>query len=360
MNRLLLLLLFLSLPALVLYGVVFDVVAPSSLTQWEPAGDMRENEMDLQEVVFESLSKEAMDIEQVGSLIQDTADLQNFYNGSLLLREQHVKLLTERAVEHRNQSDDLYETRIVRLLGQPIEQKTTDKADVQVYTLAELGYKGFIAKVKLFDPTAMRVALADGQVNGLETVSGMAKANEALFAVNGGGFGIEYKGTGAISHMIGVTVVEGQIVKSYAPNREELFFAGINDEGDLVGTILKSNLDVEVLEPKDGVSFIPVLIQGGDKVDLPAAWAGARHPRTVFGKYANGDLIFIVIDGRQGNYSIGATLERLQDKLIQLGVRDAYNLDGGGSSTFYYGGEVLNRPSDGRERPVANSFILVP
>jgi len=78
------------------------------------------------------------------------------------------------------------------------------------------------------------------------------------------------------------------------------------------------------------------------------------------GRYANNDLLLIVIDGRQAYWSKGVTLERLQDKLKALGVQDAYNLDGGGSSTIYFNGEVLNKPSDGNERPIANAIIIKP
>lgn len=68
----------------------------------------------------------------------------------------------------------------------------------------------------------------------------------------------------------------------------------------------------------------------------------------------------IVVDGRQGNWSYGVSLERLQDKLLELGVKDAYNLDGGGSTAMYYSGKILNRPSDGRQRSVANNIVILP
>jgi exopolysaccharide biosynthesis protein len=67
-----------------------------------------------------------------------------------------------------------------------------------------------------------------------------------------------------------------------------------------------------------------------------------------------------VIDGRRQGWSVGVTLEEAQDKLLEFKVRDAYNLDGGGSSTFYYDGKVLNRPSDGRERVVTTNIVVLP
>jgi len=66
------------------------------------------------------------------------------------------------------------------------------------------------------------------------------------------------------------------------------------------------------------------------------------------------------VDGRQADWSSGVTLERLQVKLAELGVKEGYNLDGGGSSTFVFKGEVLNRPSDGKQRPVVTNIVIMP
>lgn len=119
-----------------------------------------------------------------------------------------------------------------------------------------------------------------------------------------------------------------------------------------------------------------LLVQNGKNMGSTARVAPeARHPRTALGVKSNGSqLVVVVIDGRAPGYSIGATLPELADVLIERGVTDAVNLDGGGSSAFVYtphaphaapsGGiwkEVLNRPSDGSFRPVANhlGFVVV-
>jgi hypothetical protein len=56
--------------------------------------------------------------------------------------------------------------------------------------------------------------------------------------------------------------------------------------------------------------------------------------------------------------SVGVTFGELAAIMSELGCVDALNLDGGGSSTFYLLGQVLNRPSDGQPRTVANSILL--
>lgn len=88
------------------------------------------------------------------------------------------------------------------------------------------------------------------------------------------------------------------------------------------------------------------------------------HPRTAIGYSQNGKYLYIVIvDGRQPFYSEGMTLSELAQLMLELGVHDAMNLDGGGSSTLVVRGadgnpRILNSPIDlyipGRERPVAN------
>jgi exopolysaccharide biosynthesis protein len=83
-----------------------------------------------------------------------------------------------------------------------------------------------------------------------------------------------------------------------------------------------------------------------------------RHPRSALAwndKY----FFFIEVDGRQKNLSMGMTLPELSDYMLKLGCTDALNLDGGGSSTFWLEGRVLNSPSDKRERSLANAVMIV-
>jgi hypothetical protein len=87
------------------------------------------------------------------------------------------------------------------------------------------------------------------------------------------------------------------------------------------------------------------------------AHAKPRHPRTAAAILADGTLLLAVVDGRQ-KASVGMTLEELANALIDLGAREAINLDGGGSSTFYAAGRIWNNPSDGRPRPVSDGLLV--
>lgn len=91
----------------------------------------------------------------------------------------------------------------------------------------------------------------------------------------------------------------------------------------------------------------------------------AAHPRTAVGTKADGSVVLLEIDGRQPGFSEGVTLAELAQILKDMGVVNALNLDGGGSSTFIarMPGEtqrkLLNSPSDGGERKTANGILLV-
>jgi len=100
----------------------------------------------------------------------------------------------------------------------------------------------------------------------------------------------------------------------------------------------------------------PVLLRDGK----PAGWSSQpkRHPRTVLG-WNDDDFFLVVVDGRQESLSVGMTYPELASLMQRYGCRHAMNLDGGGSSTLWLGGRIMNSPSDGRPRSVANSLIVI-
>jgi hypothetical protein len=90
-----------------------------------------------------------------------------------------------------------------------------------------------------------------------------------------------------------------------------------------------------------------------------AGFAEELHPRTAVGLRADGTWVFVVVDGRQPGLSIGMNLKQVTELLQSLDCVDALNLDGGGSSTLYLQGKVVNSPSDAaRERPVSDAIIV--
>jgi exopolysaccharide biosynthesis protein len=114
------------------------------------------------------------------------------------------------------------------------------------------------------------------------------------------------------------------------------------------------------------VSGGPLLLWNGKRIEEPEVesisrvFFLARHPRTAVGVRADGTLLFVTVDGRQPQESVGMSLPELTDLLLELGAVSAVNLDGGGSTTMVIDGEVVNRPSGGEPRRNADGILLFP
>lgn len=157
---------------------------------------------------------------------------------------------------------------------------------------------------------------------------------------------------------LGITVVDGKI-RTFS-NNSKLSFVGFNDKAHLVGSKITTQKQISQQGILQGASFLPRLLQDGKRLSIPREWANTRQPRTLIGHFDNGDLLLIVIDGRREGWSNGVTLEEAQRKLQEFHVVDAYNLDGGGSSAFYYKGKLMNKPSGGAERRVVSNLVIMP
>jgi Phosphodiester glycosidase/FlgD Ig-like domain len=83
-----------------------------------------------------------------------------------------------------------------------------------------------------------------------------------------------------------------------------------------------------------------------------------RHPRTAVGQLADGRIVLVAVDGRSW-FSSGLRMWELAEEMARLGAVTAMALDGGGSTTIAFDGDVLNRPSDGSERPVSNALMFL-
>lgn len=264
-----------------------------------------------------------------------------------------VGAIAELSGQHVKETGDVLDEVLSTKLGKPIGQTFGDKANIKVFTLQEAGLRGYMAKVKLHDPSAVRMVLSGDTVGHKgETTSEAAKRTGAELAINAGGFARK----DGLLYPMGITVVDGEIKTFYST---ELSFIGINKQGQLVGGEITSREQIAEMEIMHGATFVPTLLKDGKKQTIPAKYRNKREPRTMIGHFSNGDLLLIVIDGRQKG-SAGITLEEAQEKLLEWNVRDAYNFDGGGSSTFVYKGKVLNSPSDGRERKVVSNFVVIP
>ena len=105
---------------------------------------------------------------------------------------------------------------------------------------------------------------------------------------------------------------------------------------------------------KNGAVYVNV-----DEEQFPADIRFGRAPRTAIGVTKYGDYIIAVVDGRQA-HSRGCTLQEWAEILLNdFGAVNAMNLDGGGSTELVVKGDLVNSPSDGRERPVADALVII-
>ncbi|MFS8666031.1 MAG: phosphodiester glycosidase family protein [Limnochordales bacterium] len=117
---------------------------------------------------------------------------------------------------------------------------------------------------------------------------------------------------------------------------------------------------------QEAVGGRPWLIADGQPLPLDTRdpLVTQRHPRTAIG-YNEREIFLVTVDGRWEGEADGMTLWELQEFLLGLGVTEALNLDGGGSTTMIIrppgasDPQVVNRPSDGQERPVGNGLLVV-
>lgn len=222
-------------------------------------------------------------------------------------------------------------------------------------------FKGYLLTIN--DPTRLKVGYSSQLDNGSgELTSEIAINNDAIAAINGGGFtdkstGEEWTGTGGSP--TGLLMSNGKIVhndlSSADEKRETVAF---RDDG----TLLVGNYSLNELQDQNvlnAVSFGPALIVNGEKTIGEGSSGGwGIAPRTAIGQKADGTILLLVIDGRQLTSS-GATLKDAQDILYENGAVTASNLDGGSSSTMYYNGEVINSPSDTLGERTVPSVIYV-
>ena len=101
-------------------------------------------------------------------------------------------------------------------------------------------------------------------------------------------------------------------------------------------------------DARESVGGTPVLVREGRAwvQDDGTGFVSGRHPRTVAGWDAAGNVLLVTVDGRQPAHSVGMTLPELADFLVGIGAVEALNLDGGGSTTMVIAGRVVNLPSD--------------
>lgn len=248
----------------------------------------------------------------------------------LFLSEEAInKILKEQAVTNLSQKKDA-ETEVT------VNNKN-DKT-IERFEINSNKFTGYVLIVN--DSTRVKVGYSEKLELEGQTTSEIAENNDAIAAINGGGFTDEATGslwTGTGAKPTGIIMSNGDIKYNDLSSDDEQREVVAITEG---GVLLVGNYSLNELierKAKEAVSFGPALIVDGQKAITTGDGGWGIAPRTAIGQRKDGAIILLVIDGRQAN-SIGATLKEVQDVLYEYGAYNASNLDGGSSSTMYYKG----------------------
>ena len=200
----------------------------------------------------------------------------------------------------------------------------------------------YIADITLSSSDYLKTALAQNTygTNVTAKTSVTAAENNAILAVNG-----DYYGANSTGYVIRNGVVYRDTVREDSSNGD----LAIYKDGSFK-VIYEDEISADQLV-KDGVVnllvFGPSLVEDGEitvDTNSEVGQSMASNPRTAIGIIDENHYIIVVSDGRTSE-SEGLSLYQLAEVMKSYGVKTAYNLDGGGSSTLYFNGQVINKPT---------------
>ena len=202
----------------------------------------------------------------------------------------------------------------------------------------------YVADITLSSADYLKTALAQNSygTNVTAKTSVTAAENNAILAVNG-----DYYGANSSGYVIRNGVVYRDSVREDASNGD----LAIYKDGSFK-IIYEDQVSADQLV-QDGVvnllAFGPSLVENGEisvDTNTEVGQAMSSNPRTAIGIIDENHYIIIVSDGRTSE-SKGLSLYQMAEVMKSYGVKTAYNLDGGGSSTLYFNGQVINKPTTG-------------
>jgi exopolysaccharide biosynthesis protein len=211
---------------------------------------------------------------------------------------------------------------------------------VDIKPISGKGFKGYLLTIS--DPKKVRIVVPEHAGKG-EKVTSMVKRTGAIAGVNGGGF-IDPNWEGNGFQPEGIVISGGNIFYKDIGMETPVHIMGIDQDGQMIaGKYTPTELlRMHVME---AVSFAPRFIVNGVGQIKNQSEGWGIAPRTCMAQKADGSIMFVVIDGRQPGYSIGASLYDVQEILLENGAIIAANLDGGASSVLVKDNEIINRPS---------------
>ncbi len=267
--------------------------------------------------------------------------------------------LDKRVAAYQKQFDDMgteKDTHTITLPAQEDEEKAQEeKPLIEVEEVSGTGYHGYVLTVN--DPTKIRLGVPAKRGKG-EKVSSMVARTGAVAGVNGGGFADpNWKGNGF--KPIGVVISQGKLYYNGISKNASTQVVGLDKQGKMIAG--KYTLDeLDKLGIQEAVTFQPRIIVNGKGQIRSQKEGWGIAPRTAMGQREDGAVLFVIIDGRQPGYSIGASLYDVQQIMLDHGAVIAANLDGGSSSVLVKeGGDIVNKPSsEYGERYLPTAFLV--
>ena len=228
-----------------------------------------------------------------------------------------------------------------------------------LYKVIEISGKGYTGHlVAVYDPSKISVCTTKYLGTKGQYLVDMAKENNAVVAINGGGFvDPNYNSLGGVPQ--GTVIKNGKIV-SNRTFKKTGGIIGFTKDNKLILARMTAN---EALKKgvRDAVSFGPFLIVNGKASFIKGNGGWGEAPRTAIGQRKDGIVLFLVIDGRMVGRP-GADMVDLTEIMQNYGAYNAANLDGGTSCGLVVNGQLINDPVNGngkhKTRMIATGFIV--
>ena len=237
-----------------------------------------------------------------------------------------------------------------------IFEKDPNNDDYKIIEINEKNFDGYLAVV--YDPSRVETVVTKKLGTSGQYLTKMAADNDALIAINGGGFNDpNFNSTGGSP--LGITVSGGEYVKYESYSGPGGIIGFTDDDKLYLGKC--SVQEAKSMGIRDAVTFGPFLIVNGKSSSVLGNGGWGSAPRTAIGQRKDGIVLFLVIDGRKAT-KFGADMDDMIRIMENYGAYNAANLDGGTSSVLVVDDVIVNDPIDStgahKTRPIATGFIL--
>lgn len=240
------------------------------------------------------------------------------------------------------------------------EEQILNREEGQLYKLIEFDENNYhVYLTIIYDASRIKTMKSSFYGTKGEHLSKMALKNDAIIAINGGGF-TDFEGMGNGARASDIFISDGEIIEDN--NGKSANIIGFTTNNVLILGKMTAE-EAIAKDVRDAVCFGPYLIMNGKRANLVGNGGYGTHPRTAIGQRKDGIVLLLTVQGNGNKYGFrgGATMIDLINIFERYNVYNASNLDGGASSVLYINGNVINEPvaySNTGERSLPNGWIF--